>query len=523
MSTNKHAEDATGRSRLAHNLIVSWLSYIVFVISGFIMPRLISDNLGQEILGIWDFCWSFVSYLGHAGLGVGSSASRHMAKYLAEKEFDKLRGIYSTAFTIQLTLSALFLSLTILFYFYLPSWFGASMGEHVHTAQLIVLFLGGSATIEFAFDTSRGLMTASHRWDIHNIINSVSRGVAVLGMVILLFLDGDIVDLAIVYFGVVALTEIIRFFLARRICTHAYYQNDLVTKQRVKQLYAFGIKSAVAQIPSWAIVQTNAIFVAQVLGPAALAIVARPIALIKHIERFINKFTFMLTPTAASMKGTKDLKEIRSFFIATTKYNVAFTTPLVITLMILGDHVMRLWMGDAYVNTHLVVSLSAGFWLIISQSTVIRILIGMYWHGKIGFINLFTSFGIFAILAAYFQLTGTFTIEKSAYLVTIPLIVTTGFFTPLYACHRLELNYFEYLVKSFGRPSMLNLLAATPVLLVLYYSETLSGAKLALLLIPYYVLLAILYWMLLLESYQRRKILTKIPIIKNKLKKEQNA
>ena len=50
-----------GRDRLVSNVIWSWAGHLVFVISGFLMPRLIDSHIGQVSLGVWDFCWSIVT------------------------------------------------------------------------------------------------------------------------------------------------------------------------------------------------------------------------------------------------------------------------------------------------------------------------------------------------------------------------------------------------------------------------------------------------------------------------------
>ena len=56
-------EDITGKDRMFWNTIVSWSSHFVLIISGFVMPRLMDQQLGAEQLGSWDFCWAFISYL----------------------------------------------------------------------------------------------------------------------------------------------------------------------------------------------------------------------------------------------------------------------------------------------------------------------------------------------------------------------------------------------------------------------------------------------------------------------------
>lgn len=47
-------QDLTGRSRLVANTAAVWSCELVLMVSGFILPRLIDNQIGQERLGIWD-------------------------------------------------------------------------------------------------------------------------------------------------------------------------------------------------------------------------------------------------------------------------------------------------------------------------------------------------------------------------------------------------------------------------------------------------------------------------------------
>ena len=89
-------EDLTGRDRMVWNVLTSWAGHMVFVIAGFIMPRMIDRHIGQTSLGIWDFSWSLVNYFGLAGLGIGSSVNRYVAKYRAVNDIEGLRKAVSS-------------------------------------------------------------------------------------------------------------------------------------------------------------------------------------------------------------------------------------------------------------------------------------------------------------------------------------------------------------------------------------------------------------------------------------------
>src|SRR5690606_12148260 len=93
--------DVAGRDRMGRNVAFAWGGYMVNVVTGFIVPRLISAQLGQTTLGIWDFSWSIVSYFGLVQLGLGSSVSRYVAKYRSVGDHHGLNVSVSTVAVFQ--------------------------------------------------------------------------------------------------------------------------------------------------------------------------------------------------------------------------------------------------------------------------------------------------------------------------------------------------------------------------------------------------------------------------------------
>src|SRR5687768_777321 len=83
--------DLTGRERMVWNLMSGWGGHLVFVVAGFVMPRMIDRQSGQLALGVWDLCWSVVTYFGLANLGIGASVNRYVARYRATNDVEALR------------------------------------------------------------------------------------------------------------------------------------------------------------------------------------------------------------------------------------------------------------------------------------------------------------------------------------------------------------------------------------------------------------------------------------------------
>ncbi|HFE38583.1 MAG TPA: transporter [Gammaproteobacteria bacterium] len=453
---NNGKEDLTGKERFAWNVIASWAGYIFVLIPGFIMPRLISDYQGSSALGVWDFTWAFVNYLRISGFGIGSSVNRYVAKHRIEGDFEALRNTISTVTVIQVVIAIFVLLATVFFSYWLPIEFADSLGEHQDEVPGLVLFLGGSLALYFAFDSFRGVITGYHRWDVHNGIVAFMHGTNFVLMAIVLIAGGSLFDIAMTYFFVTVAGEISRAYWAFRLCPELRIRFSYLSWKRAKKMISFGMKTSLAGLPVILVLQSTSVLVMSSLGAAALAIYARPIALIRHLGTFVSKYSFVLIPMAGSIQANKNKSELIDFFLDSTKYGLSFTLPPVLFLVVYGDRILYYWMGEGYADWQLIAVLSLGYLLPISQNSVMTILSGLNAHGKAAMLSLGTA-GLFYIGGAIYIESIGWSLLAAALLVSITLTLSQGVVVPLYACHYLKIPVTHYLYRVFTAPMMCGL------------------------------------------------------------------
>lgn len=444
-------EDLTGRNRLGWNVAASWGGYLVFIVAGFVMPRLIDGYIGQVSLGIWDFCWSLVHYLNVASLGVGSSVNRYVARFRANQDEAALCRAVSSVVCIQLVIGLVVALITALLVWCLPIFFSDRLGAELEDARWVVGLLGASVATQMALDVFRGVMTGCHRWDIYSALNAGGYSISVFGMITALVLGGELRSLSAVYFVVVVVTELVRMMLALRICPELRIRIHDADWRQLKEMLRFGGKTVVASLPPLITVQTTNVFVAGALGPAALAVFARPVALVRHVETFVQKFSFVLTPTAGAMQGAGKDGDLRKFMIDSTRYGVALTLPMVMVLGVFGDHILRMWMGPNYEAGPLLAVLAAGYFLPVSQSPTLRILMGMNLHGRVALLNLLVIVVVYTTGVAVLAVWG-WSLLGAGCLVAVSLTAGNGITIPVFACRKLGVPLREYVREVFTIP-----------------------------------------------------------------------
>lgn len=444
-------EDMTGMDRLAKNVFASWAGYLVVMLAGFIMPRMIDNQIGQEALGIWDFCWSIVSYFGFAGLGVGTSVNRYVARYRTVGDLEAMNRALSSVYYVQMIIALAMFIITGLIFWSLPIFFSSRLGQGVGTAAYVLAFLGASLATQMAFDVFRGVITGCHRWDIHNLINSSSHVLTAVGMLTVLVLGGGLTGMSMVYFLGTLVTEVVRFMAAKSICPGLKIKLALANRTQALEMITFGGKSFLTEISPMLLLQTTNILIAAHLGPATLALFARPSSLVRHAQTFLNKFAFVLTPTAGSLQGHGRQDELRSLFLQSTKFSVAITLPMVIVLTVFGDEILRVWMGHRYEQGVLLSILAIGYFLPISQQSAFTIMAGLNQHGRMGLV----IFGVALCgigLSAGIAIFSTWTLTWAASIVAVCLTVGHGVAFPVVACRKLDIRLGHYLRNSFLVP-----------------------------------------------------------------------
>ena len=282
--------DLTGRAQMTQNVIASWAGHLVFVIAGFILPRLIDRQIGQETLGVWDFGWSMVSYFGLVSGGVMGAVSRYVAGYRAAGDEKKVSMTVSTGLMIYFCAGAIVLTLTILATAFVPTLFSTRLAGHIREAQWLVLLLGAGLVVQFVFGIFGGVVTGCHRWGVHNAITSGVYVVTASGMILALLGGGGLPAMAGVSLAGEVVSGVLRVAAAYRFCPELRVSFGAASLRHAAELIGFGGKSLLESVSRVILYQTNHLLILGFLGPAALALYSRPTALVRHTSHLLNKF-----------------------------------------------------------------------------------------------------------------------------------------------------------------------------------------------------------------------------------------
>jgi O-antigen/teichoic acid export membrane protein len=493
----------------ARNVLANWCGHFVFLLSGFVIPRLVSDHVGPVRLGIWDFGWAMVGYLNLLTFGVASSVNRYVAFHRAQARPDLLNSAASCCMAVFLGTGTAAVLITIGVCLTLPVFFAESFGVSMREAQWVVLLLGTSASLEMPFSVYSGVITGSLRYGLLNVIKSGCHLLAVVAMVILLLLDRSLVALAWAIFLQTLLSGTLRAVAAQRVCKGLCMSLKAVTRSTLRDVIGFGGKSFLLQMARAIYYQTTSILIVYYLGPSALAIYARPTALLIHALKLVQEFAYVITPTASSMQGAGNPEGLKNFLYRVTEYSFAISLPIVLFIAVLGGEVLHLWMGPGYANSVLIAVLALGHLAVLTHVGTVCFLAGLHAHGRAALTILTVSLcGVAMMILALGVLHKG--LVTAAVIVGLSLTIAYGVLVPVVGTRVVGARLRPYVRAAFFRPLMANI----PFMAVLAFAHCAGGRdyRLGLLVgvLGGGLTISVTYWLMLLPDTIKRAILRRI-------------
>ena len=442
--------DLSGRDRLVWNVIASWAGHVVFIVAGFIMPRQIDRHVGQIGLGVWDFGWTTVNYFFIAQVGVGVSVNRYVARYRSARDNEGLGRMISSVVLLQLVAAAIVLALTAASAIWLPILFRSDLRGEAAVATWVIALLGASVAVRMASQPFSGVVTGCHRWDLHNLLNSVTYGLTVAAMLLALWRGGGLIGISVVYLIGTIAGEIVRVALAFNVCPELKVSIGQARWSEARGLIAFGAKLSTPDTLNIFVAQLTNMLVLSQIGIGTLAVYSRLGALIRHTESIIAKYSLPLTPTASSLEGSGQHDEVRELLIGSTRFAAYLIWPILLAFAVVGNEILQVWMGPRYDPTWVLTVMALGSMFPISQQPIFTILVGLNLHGRFAASRMVGSIvGFVASLVALrwfnYDLLGLAS-------VTLAVANIVALFVTIDTCRRLSIPVRQYFLRAYGGP-----------------------------------------------------------------------
>jgi len=455
--------DLTGCDQFSRNIVVGWGMQLFVLAVGFIVPRHINDNLGPDLLGIWDLGWATVNYLSITNFGVGTAVTRYGAMYRAQADFQALSRAATSATIWQMGVAAITAIASMIFALAAKYWVDIPESISTQDVQLTLFLLGLTLSANTASNSASAILAAYHRWDINYTINGFDTVLQGAGILFVLLMGGGLVEMASMVLANSIVISATRIFFARREAVEIVIKWEHWESKSAKKMLLFGGKSLITTLPELLLFQTLSMLIAGFAGPAVLAHLSRGIALVRQASIMIRRMSRMFLPMTGGLLGLNRREETLALILDAGKYGAAFTLPIVIIFICFGDLILKLWMGEGFDNWLMMTMLSLGMFFPFTFTPVSSVLTGLNAHGKIAVYNLIATVAGFLVASWVVTVFYEWNVVTASMVIAIVWPFGNALIIPLFIKYRFKIS----LLRFFYRVVAIPIFCCLPMLILM--------------------------------------------------------
>lgn len=333
---------------LFKSLVSNWFGLICAILIGFFISPLVVKGLGPEQYGLWATLVALTTQFAMLDFGMRNALVKYIAQ-LGNEPADQLEisKLTSSAALILCFLSLISFGCLILISEFALDWFNVD-SNFALIFQLALLILAMDTSVEISFGFNDAILAAKERYDLINLVNVGRLIINAILTAYVLYYSAGIAALALInFFTRLGQRLIIRRLAIKQLpCAKSNF--DLVSKIKIKQLFAYGFWAFVIVVCSRIIYQIDTIVVAAAIGPVAAGIYAVAVILIEQLRNFAQTASTILTPRMSKL-GANEAKETATFLaMKWAKFSSLLAIFVALPIIITGPSFINLWVGNGY-------------------------------------------------------------------------------------------------------------------------------------------------------------------------------
>ena len=496
-----------GRQQLLPNVLAGWLAFCATAMVGFVMPRLILNNVGQELLGIWDLCWSFLIYITFTGIGTGTAIGHYTAK--ANSELDRLEAqhVFATGFYVQLAIGIIVAAIFAAIVGALPVLLVNYHSDQLELISTIGSYVSLTVVVVLLGEIAHGALVGNHQARKSEYINVAHDITLAMTMVVALFASQGIVGLAVATLFTRIVFELIRFGVALKQVPGCTFNPGYVTWKNARHMALFAAKSSIYGLQELIIYQAIRILFFVGVGPIVFAAFSRYSTLARQINRLVDRLVIPVPALTSDYSARGEVQQIREIYLYGLRGILMVSLPTIVIFGVLGDQIVGIWMGTNFVIPNLAWIFCCACLLHTHYSMSAKILRGINSHGRISAACLISS--SLVLYLAYFVVPPT-DATQAAWLIAVVMSLCVHVPHILFTWRKLALPVFKQIQDIYYKPLLLNTIFL--ILIVQCKAILLDGQILlaGVIFLGSIAGLSVAYWYLVCDQRMRHKLIDSV-------------
>jgi len=446
------------KKRLLRNVTSNWVQMAVYTVIALMLTPYLVHSLGKEAYGIWALIFSIISYTRFFDVGFRQSLARYLPKYYATGDYNKLNEVVNSSNVIYLISGTLVIITTIVIATFFIGVFKVSPEYHdiMRTAMIIM----GVNQAMYFFLMSGTALGPFHRYDLMNAIEIGRTIVGTILVVWLLYSGYGLVALALTTLMTNFAAQLAKRYCQHRIVPQITFSFKFVTRERIRELFDYGIVSFLIVVAWIVIYSTDNIVVGAFISTTAVTFYNIAGTIINSLRSVVSSIGIPLVPAISHLGATSDMKEIAALNNKLVRYLYYLTTAACIGIAFYGSAFVGLWMGEGFESTvHVLLILIGSAWIYLPQTMSSSVLMGIGKHPTLLYILIVEAISNIVLSLILVQFWGLYGVALGT---AIPQVVIYSYFFPRAFYRKIDTPLGDF-YKSSGKAIAYSIAISLPV------------------------------------------------------------
>jgi O-antigen/teichoic acid export membrane protein len=435
------------------NLTANWVGHGVNLVVMFFLSPFVVHTLGTTQYGIWQILTVLTGYMGVLDLGVRASTGRFIVLYLGKKEYGKIDQTIRTGLGLYTCVGGLILIVSCILGLEFPRFFPSVSSEYRTLVRLLLPVLAVNIWISAFRTVLSSILTAHDRFDLARGSDLIMLAFRTIGTIIMLKLGQGLIGLTIAVIGCNIVGLLVNFLMARKVHRELRLWPLILKKERIKELYNYGIGAFVITVSAKIIGQTDLIIVGNLISIDAVTVYSVGAMLLYYSNTFLQQISTTLFPQMQRAVARGEMRNAKWLFFRQNRLAMFFGILMFVGYISFGNAFIELWMYHPDTFPHESVNQAALLMGILAASKLLilfsygtgSILSAM---GHIGFTakvtisQAFMNLALSIIFVVFFHwgLAGVAAGTFAGRILTSTIVV------PWYACKKMKINFGHYVM-----------------------------------------------------------------------------
>ena len=453
------------RLRALKNVAGAWLGLGTSVLVGFFLTPFVLRHVGDASNGIWILLTAFTGYYGLLDFGLRSATIRYVARSDAKNDQAELNRIVNTSFFFYAFLSFIMMLVTGVVYLLFEHLFHVGP-EWQETGRVLLLVVGFGTAITTPFSFFSSVLEGLQRFSVVGWVQMANALIRACLLVFFLTRGYQILGVGVITVCMNLLSALVLTAIAFRAAPALRIQWSNASWDTFHTLRSYGVMGFWISIAQSLRFQLSAVVIGRMLSAEAITFFSNGSRLSVYSIDIVQMMAQIFVPMASAADATGEHDRQRRLFIMGNRYSAFLALPLGCIFLVIGQTIIRAWVGEKYVSAgySVLTILTIPMTIHLMQAGSPKVLMGMAQLKTLAtalMIESIANLGLSITLVPYIGMVGV------AWGIAIPLAISNIFFMPLYMCSLLKVRLGEFLLESYRYP----VLAAIPFAATLWVAD----------------------------------------------------